>query len=181
MMKNVKKWMLAALILPATLGATSVLAAGGEKGPHGRECGPGSERMVFKQLNLSEAQQQQMRELREQGREEMKKQPRSAMKEAMQALHQQERALMLAPEFDKAAATALAKQMAQKQVEHRVKMMEKRHQMLSILTPEQKSQFQTLQQEHQHNIKQCWHDGPRAEHHAKKAHQGKNSAAQAAQ
>lgn len=169
MMKNVKKWMLAALILPATLGATSVLAAGGDKGPHDRDCGPGAERALFKQLNLSDAQQEQLRSLREQGRAEMKKQPRAGMREEMQALHQQERALMLAPNFDKAAATALAKQMAEKQVEHRVRMMEKRHQMLNVLTAEQKSQFESLQQE---RMTQCWKEGPRGGHPGSKGEHG---------
>ncbi|KOO11405.1 hypothetical protein AKJ18_29285, partial [Vibrio xuii] len=44
-------------------------------------------------------------------------------------------------DFDKAAANELAKQMVEQQSERRVQMMERQHQMLSILTPEQKAKF----------------------------------------
>lgn len=177
-MKNVKKWMLAALILPATLGTTSVLAAGGDRGSHGRECGPGGERNLFKQLDLTDDQQAQLRELRQQGREAMKQQRQSGARQQMHALHQKEQALVLAADFDQAAAKALARQMAESQAEHRVSMMAKRHQMLSILTPEQKSQFVALQQARQEEMKQCWQDGSRGERRGDKGHKGKSGAAQ---
>ncbi len=74
----------------------------------------------------------------------------------MKALHAQERALVLAADFDQAAAENLAKQMVDQQVTHRVKMMEKRHQMMSILTAEQKAKLQTLQQE---KMAECMQDG----------------------
>ncbi|WP_192859501.1 Spy/CpxP family protein refolding chaperone, partial [Vibrio parahaemolyticus] len=44
-------------------------------------------------------------------------------------------------------ATALAKEMVERQTEHRVKMLERKHQMLSVLTPEQKTEFVKLQNE----------------------------------
>ncbi len=55
-----------------------------------------------------------------------------------QAHHEKVQALLLADNFDAAAANDLAKEMVEKQTERRVKMMEKKHQMLSVLTPEQK-------------------------------------------
>ncbi|MDW2111183.1 Spy/CpxP family protein refolding chaperone, partial [Vibrio sp. 2089] len=55
--------------------------------------------------------------------------------------------LLLADTFDEAQATALAKEMVERQTEHRVKMLERKHQMLSVLTPEQKAKFVKLQNE----------------------------------
>ena len=55
--------------------------------------------------------------------------------------------MLLADTFDEAAANELAKQMVEKQTERRVKMLEKQHQMLSILTPEQKTKYVELQKE----------------------------------
>ena len=54
---------------------------------------------------------------------------------------------MRADSFDEAQATALAKEMVERQTEHRVQMLERKHQMLSVLTPEQKAEFVKLQNE----------------------------------
>lgn len=170
MMKTAKKLMLAAVVLPIALGSASVLAAGGKhKGPDEEMCSPQGERGIFKQLNLSEEQRTKLREMREQGRQDMQQKRDKGPSEQMKAMHDKERALVLAANFDKAQATELAKQMVNMQVERRVQMMEKRHQMMSVLTADQKAQFQTLQKE---RMEKCWEDGPRGGHHEGKGPKG---------
>ncbi|ELV5030345.1 CpxP family protein [Vibrio cholerae] len=164
-MKLAKKMILAAAVLPLTLGTTAALAYGGhgwDKEGDGH-CGDRGERGIWKQLDLTAEQQAQLKEMREAGREEMREAGREEMRanrgqnhDAMKALHAQERALVLAADFDQAAAENLAKQMVDQQVTHRVNMMEKRHQMMSILTAEQKAKLQTLQQE---KMAECMQDG----------------------
>ncbi|MBY7997128.1 CpxP family protein [Vibrio fluvialis] len=171
-MKTAKKLMLAAVVLPIVLGSASALAAGGKnKGPDGEMCGPDGERGIFKQLNLTAEQHAKLRQMREEGREQMQQKRQAGPSEQMKAMRDKERALMLAPNFDKAQATELAKQMVDMQVERRVQMMEKRHQMLNVLTPEQKTQFQNLQQE---RMAKCWENGPREGHHGGKGSKGQN-------
>jgi protein CpxP len=109
--------------------------------------------------------------MREEGREQMQQKRQAGPSEQMKAMRDKERALMLAPNFDKAQATELAKQMVDMQVERRVQMMEKRHQMLNVLTPEQKTQFQNLQQE---RMAKCWENSPREGHHGDKGPKGQN-------
>lgn len=151
-MKSTKKLLLAAVVLPLTLGTASVFAYGGKdhhKGPRD-ECGPGMERGIMRQLDLTDAQRDQLQSLRDTNRAE-RKGKNSAYRETRraerQAFHAKMQSLLLADNFDEAQATALAKEMVEKQTEHRVRMLEKRHQMLSVLTPEQKAEFVKLQNE----------------------------------
>ncbi|MCW8333919.1 CpxP family protein [Vibrio sp. SCSIO 43135] len=150
-MKTAKKLVLAAVVLPLTLGTASAFAFGGKdhgKGMGGK-CG-GFDRGVMRQLDLTDAQKEQLKEMREAGKAEMKakfEQGGEERQAAMKAHHEKVQALVLADTFDQAAANDLAKEMAEKQAERRVKMLEKQHQMLSILTPEQKEKFVELSQE----------------------------------
>ncbi|EMB50251.1 repressor CpxP [Vibrio mimicus] len=156
-MKLAKKMTLAAAILPLTLGTTAAFAYGG----HGWDkegdgpCGGHGERGIWKQLDLTAEQQTQLKEMRDANREEMRAN-RGQNRDVMKALHTQERALVLSADFDQAAAENLAKQMVDQQVAHRVNMMEKHHQMMSILTAEQKTKLQSLQQA---KMDQCMMDG----------------------
>ncbi|MGL4829527.1 MAG: CpxP family protein [Vibrio sp.] len=157
-MKLAKKMIIAAAILPLTLGTTAAFAYGGhgwDKEGEGAGCGGHGERGIWKQLDLTAEQQAQLKDMREANREEMRAN-RGQHRDAMKALHAQERNLILAANFDQATAEELAKQMVDQQVTHRVKMMEKRHQMMSILTAEQKAKWQTLQQT---QMEQCLKDG----------------------
>ncbi|MCG9785052.1 CpxP family protein [Vibrio brasiliensis] len=151
-MKLAKKVVLAAAVLPLALGTASAYAFGGKdhkKGGHG-ECGGGFDRGIMRQLDLTDAQKDQLKEMRESGKQEMK----AAFKENFEARHAEKQAqhakvqqLVLADNFDQAAANELAKSMVEQQTERKVKMLEKQHKMLSILTPEQKAKFVELQQE----------------------------------
>lgn len=150
-MKLAKKLVLAAVVVPLTLGTASAFAFGGKdhkKGGHG-ECG-GFDRGIMRQLDLTDAQKEQLQEMREAGKKEMKAnfkgnfETRHAEMQAHKAKVQE---LVLADNFDQAQANELAKAMVEKQTERKVKMLEKQHQMLSILTPEQKDKFVELSQQ----------------------------------
>jgi len=151
-MKLAKKVVLAAAVLPLALGTASAYAFGGKDHKRGGpgECGGGFDRGMMRQLDLTDAQQEQLKQMRSEGKQAMKEafkqnfETRQAQREAHQAQMQQ---LMLADNFDQATANELAKQMVEKQTERKVKMLEKQHQMLSILTPEQKAKFTEMQQE----------------------------------
>lgn len=93
---------LAAAVLPLTLGTTAALAYGGhgwDKEGDGH-CGDRGERGIWKQLDLTAEQQAQLKEMREAGREEMRAN-RGQSHDAMKALHAQERALVLAADLTK--------------------------------------------------------------------------------
>ncbi|MCG9599202.1 CpxP family protein [Vibrio sp. Isolate25] len=149
-MKTAKKLILAAVILPLTLGTASAFAFGGKdhkKGHHGEF---GFDRGIMRQLDLTDAQKEQMKVLRETSKTEMKaefKQNFETRHAEMQANKEKLQALVLADTFDKVAANELAKQMIEQQTARKVKMLEKQHQMLSILTPEQKTKYVELQKE----------------------------------
>lgn len=151
-MKMAKKLVVAAVVLPLTLGTASAFAFGGKdhkKGGHG-ECGGGFDRGIMRQLDLTDTQKDQLKEMREAGKKEMKanfQQNFAERQSEMQAHHEKVQQLVLADNFDQAAADELAKVMVEKQSERKVKMLEKQHQMLSILTPEQKVKFAELQKE----------------------------------
>ncbi|MGF1711633.1 CpxP family protein [Vibrio kagoshimensis] len=147
-MKMTKKLVLAATALPLMLGTASAYAfGGGDKGHHEGfkgKCG-GFDKKIMRKLDLTDAQKDQLKEMREAGREEMK--GKRAEKMANMQQHQEKvQALVLADTFDEAAATELATQMVEKQAERRVAMLKKQHQVMSILTEEQKAEFQDIQQ-----------------------------------
>ncbi|KJY82659.1 periplasmic repressor CpxP [Vibrio galatheae] len=151
-MKMAKKLVLAAVVLPLTLGTASAFAFGGKDGKHGGkgECGGGFDRGMMRQLDLTDAQQEQLQQMRSEGKQAMKsefKQNFEARQAQMQAHQEQVQQLILADNFDQAAANQLAKQMVEQQTERKVKMLERQHQMMSILTPEQKAKFVELQKE----------------------------------
>ncbi|TMX45393.1 CpxP family protein [Vibrio sp. Hep-1b-8] len=147
-MKLAKKVVLAAAVLPLALGTASAYAFGGKdhnnggNGRHG-ECGGGFDRGIMRQLDLTDAQKTQLQEMRETNNQQ-KKAVFHAEKLAQKAKVEQ---LLLADNFDQAAANELAKAMVEQQTERKVKMLERQHKMLSILTPEQKAKFVELQQE----------------------------------
>ncbi len=152
MMKMTKKLVLAAVVVPLTLGTASAWAFGGKDHKRGgpEQCGAGVDRGIMRQLDLTNEQQDQLKQMRSEGKQAMKaefKQNAEARQAQRQAHQEQVQQLILADNFDQAAANELAKQMVEQQTERKVKMLEKQHQMLSILTPEQKSQFVELQQQ----------------------------------
>lgn len=164
-MTRFKKTMVMAIVLPMVLGSASVLAYGGGGGKHNGGyhggkgmCGNGPEgRQIFRELDLTAEQQQQMKEQRQANRQAMQDYA-SAHRAVMRANHLQMQELLLAKDFDEAAVRELASKMSEQQVEHRVAMLKKRHEMLNILTPEQKKQYQALQAERAEQCAARWAD-----------------------
>ncbi|MGF1752592.1 CpxP family protein [Vibrio makurazakiensis] len=147
-MKMTKKLVLAAAALPLIFGTASAYAFGGGKGDHKDmrgKCGGFDKKMMHK-LDLTDAQKEQFKEMREASRSEMKGKHGDKFAD-MQANHAKVQELVLADNFDEAAANELAQQMVEKQSERRVAMLKNQHQMMSILTPEQKEELKVLQQE----------------------------------
>ncbi|WP_277207022.1 CpxP family protein [Vibrio misgurnus] len=161
-MKLAKKILLAAAVFPLVFGTSAVFAYGGPANHKGDgPCGRGEARL-WKQLDLTSEQQAQLQKLRDTHRDEMRN-TCDDKRAAMKALHDQERALVLAADFDQAAAQNLAQQMVEQQVAQRVNMLQHRQQMMNVLTAEQKAKWQTLQQD---QMQQCLQQG----NHKRKAH-----------
>ncbi|MCP4956759.1 CpxP family protein [Photobacterium aquimaris] len=142
-MKLFNKTIVIAMALPLALGSMSAFAGqehhdGMKKGHHGGK--------LFSQLDLTAAQKQEMKTLRQANRSEYKAQ-RVENHKLMQADQQQLEKLVLANNFDESAVRAVAEKMSQQQVERRVAMLEQRHKMLNILTPEQKQKYVELKQQ----------------------------------
>ncbi|MFW7526399.1 CpxP family protein [Vibrio ostreicida] len=147
-MKTAKKLVLAVAVLPLTLGTASVFAFGGKDHKRGPDHGFGLDRSMIRQLDLTEEQKEQLKQWRKTTSSERK----IASKENFEAHHAERvanknklQSLMLAETFDREAVSKLAKQMVEQQTERKVNMLENQHQMLSILTPEQKIKFVELQ------------------------------------
>lgn len=145
-MKMVKKLMLATVIFPIALGTASAFA-GSDKGDakrHSMErCQPGPvlNPKILKRLDLTDAQKEQFKALRNADRAEMKAK--------MDARGKQMNDLLLAETFDKAKATAMAKEAQNNRIERQVDRLEKQFKMLSILTPAQKEKLMEFEKKHQ--------------------------------
>ncbi|MGF1763542.1 Spy/CpxP family protein refolding chaperone [Aliivibrio kagoshimensis] len=146
-----KKIMIGAIAFPLMLGSTAALAfGGGNGGGHhgggmkGGKCEMMSGKRALKQVDLTDAQQTEFKTLMETHRSAMKeRQPNSEL----QQLKQQMNTLLLAADFNEVEVRDLATQMSSLQVDRKVEMAQKRHQMLNILTEEQKVQYQEAQQQ----------------------------------
>lgn len=89
--------------------------------------------MMFKGLNLTDAQKQQMRDIMKASRKEMK---RPSLEER-RANH----ALIASDTFDRAKAEAQAEKMTANAKENALAMMETQNKLYNVLTPEQKKQY----------------------------------------
>jgi protein CpxP len=172
-MKKMTKVILGATLLPILLSSAAVMAKGGdkdgEKGSRHEQCERGSEKGLMKQLDLTTEQQAKMDEMRKANREEMQS-GRDAKRGQMQAMHKQEQQLVMAKDFDEKAAQNLAKQMVDTQAAQRVEKLKKRFDMMSVLTPEQKTKLVELQQAQMDN---CDMDGDK-QGHKNKGNKGNN-------
>ncbi len=152
-MRFSKKTVAMIMALPLAFGSASAFAFGGGHGGHGGKggydghgCMMGGKKM-FRQLDLTDAQKDQLKQMREDMR--ANKGNRTEKMKATQANHQKMQQLLLADKLDEGAVRALAQEMANQQVEKRVSMAQNMHQMYSVLTPEQKTKLQELQSEQQ--------------------------------
>lgn len=156
-MMTFKKALVMAIALPLTLGSASVLAYGGSGHNGGKHngCDIQGGRQVFRALALTDAQQDEVKSLRGANRSAMMTQ-RQGLRAAMQANHDQMQALLLADNFDDVAVRELAEKMSGEQAEQRMAMLENRHKMLNILTPEQKEKYKQLQSERRAKCEARW-------------------------
>ena len=113
---------------------------GGDKSCKGMKQQRGQMKGVFKQLDLTSAQRDEMQALRK----EMKSQ-REAHRSAKKGNRMAKMGQFVSAEgFDKAAFTTMATQKSQERIKMRADMFEKR---MNILTPEQRTKFSELLQE----------------------------------
>jgi protein CpxP len=156
-MKNAKKLVLAAAALPMIFGTASAYAFGGKHGGQdgfdgkgfGGKCG-GFDRGIMRDFDLTDEQKDQFKELRKDKRGERKGKRGKFNAEdltEMQAYQTKAQELVLADTFDEGQAQELAAKMVEKQAERRVQMLQAQHEMLSILTPDQKAKLKELQAE----------------------------------
>lgn len=89
--------------------------------------------MMFKDLNLTDAQKQQVREIMKSQRDQMKRPPL----EERRAMHD----IIASNTFDKAKAEAQIDKMAEQHKAGMLARMETQNKIYNILTPEQKKQF----------------------------------------
>jgi protein CpxP len=144
---KMKKIALAAVLIPLALGSASAMAFGGGKG--GEQRG-GMDNRMLRQLDLTDEQKDQLKEIAQTQRAAK----RSAMEEnrdvrmaEMQAAKTAELDLVLAADFDEAQAQELASKMVEMQQSRYVEKLELQHEMMSVLTDEQKAELKTLQAE----------------------------------
>lgn len=89
--------------------------------------------MMFKDLNLTDAQKQQIRDIMKSQRDTMKRPPL----EERRAMH----AIIASDSFDKAKAEAQIAKMEEQRKANMLAHMETQNKIYNILTPEQKKQF----------------------------------------
>ncbi|CAM4013286.1 MULTISPECIES: ATP-independent periplasmic protein-refolding chaperone Spy [Lelliottia] len=89
--------------------------------------------MMFKDLNLTDAQKQQVRDIMKSQRDQMKRPPL----EERRAMHD----LIASDSFDKAKAEAQIDKMTEQHKAGMLARMETQNKIYNILTPEQKKQF----------------------------------------
>ena len=145
---------LTALFVASTLalGATSVAFAAdtattttaapteGKMMMHHKGPGMHNEMMMFKDLNLTDAQKQQIRDIRKGERDQMKRPPL----EERRAMHD----IIASDSFDKAKAEAQIDKMAEQHKARMLAHMETQNKIYNILTPEQKKQFNANFEKH---------------------------------
>lgn len=113
-------------LTPAPAGADKTL-------PHKPPRHPGGPHDMFKNLNLTDAQKQQMRDIMKDAHKDMKR----PSQEERRAVHN----IIAADSFDSAKADALATQMSADGKARALGMLQTQNKMYNVLTPEQKKQF----------------------------------------
>ncbi|MDR3425985.1 Spy/CpxP family protein refolding chaperone [Silvimonas sp.] len=108
------------------------------KGPHG----PHDGWMMFKDLNLTDAQKAQIKQLMQANRSAMQQQM-----QGMKASHDQEQALLFSSDYSDAKADQLAQADAQQMVAGRAARLKFQHQLYAVLTPAQQQQLQAKMKE----------------------------------
>ena len=116
-----------------TATTTTAAPAEGKMMMHHKGPGMHNEMMMFKGLNLTDAQKQQIRDIMKSQRDQMKRPPLEERRE----MHD----IIASDTFDKAKAEAQIDKMAEQHKARMLAHMETQNKIYNILTPEQKKQF----------------------------------------
>ena len=119
-----------------TATTTAAAPAEGKMMMHHKGPGMHNEMMMFKDLNLTDAQKQQIRDIRKSERDQMKRPPL----EERRAMHD----IIASDSFDKAKAEAQIDKMAEQHKARMLAHLETQNKIYNILTPEQKKQFNAM-------------------------------------
>lgn len=140
-MKITTRLTAAAIALPLILISASVFAFPGKdhKDNGGMQCKKMHDKNMLAGIDLSQAQENQIEAMRKNNREQ-RKGNRQEMMTQKAAEHKQMQTLLLAPDFNEKEIRALAEKSVNQQLTHRMSMLKQRHDMLNILTPQQKEQ-----------------------------------------
>ncbi|MDX5407436.1 MAG: Spy/CpxP family protein refolding chaperone [Chromatiaceae bacterium] len=120
---------------------------------HNRQHGFGLKRALAR-LELTDSQQQQINQLIQQHRNERASKAdgsKADSKAEYRASHQQLKALMAADQFDEVAARQLLAQRQQAKLERQLAGMKLRHDIMQLLTEEQRQQLQLMPLQRRHN------------------------------
>ncbi len=151
---NKRKQTIAALLSAGILGlgAAGTVIASPWGGDHGQHCERHEGRQggymhgIFKRLDLTEAQQDQLFQIRHE--------QRPAVREKLKELRnnrQTLRELATADEYDAGKVRTAAEQQAKIRTDLIVMRTETMHKMLQVLTPEQKQKLAQMRQQHTHS------------------------------
>ena len=116
-----------------TATTTAAAPAEGKMMMHHKGPGMHNEMMMFKDLNLTDAQKQQIRDIRKSERDQIKR----LSLEERRAMHD----IIASDSFDKAKAEAQIDKMAEQHKARMLAHLETQNKIYNILTPEQKKQF----------------------------------------
>lgn len=119
-----------------TATTTAAAPAEGKMMMHHKGPGMHNEMMMFKDLNLTDAQKQQIRDIRKSEREQMKRPPL----EERRAMHD----IIASDSFDKAKAEAQIDKMAEQHKARMLAQFETQNKIYNILTPEQKNNLMRI-------------------------------------
>jgi len=140
---NMKKMTMtvAALVIALPLSATVLAGGRGDCGDgYGDGPGPRGDAMMgpmMRDLDLSDEQRDQIRTLM-QGQRAQRQQNWEQRSEYRQQMHQ----LLMADQFDEAAAKKLIESQSAQHEQQMLERLKLHHQVLSVLTPEQKAEYQ---------------------------------------
>ncbi|WP_028117164.1 Spy/CpxP family protein refolding chaperone [Ferrimonas senticii] len=156
-MKRATKFSLIGLALVMASGTALAGMMGGHhggKGFHDKHGGQQIQRMYrhMMQLDLSTEQQAQLQQLISEAKaqhQQLREQRRSDQQQRRADNQAQMQALMDAPVFDEVVARELLSAKQQQRTDMAVKQMKLRHQMLQVLTDEQKAQLQAEREQRQ--------------------------------
>jgi protein CpxP len=143
-----------ALTIPFAFGQSGGEGQGGQQSEQGKRSegrgfgrrhgqrGGGMEGRMFSRLNLTDAQKEQMKQINQNFRDRTK-----SLHDELRAKHQELRQLQSGATFDEALATQKLTEIASVQSKLMGERFKLRQEMTSILTPEQKTQFEQLREQ----------------------------------